>query len=243
MATLYKIRDWDKHFEKSGGGNKPVGPLPWVAVPTKTDGLGFGRLRQQKNRVELLAAWYLLLGVAAKQPIGERGNLSRGGVPLTSDDLELMTGFEARIFSAAFEFFTKPEISWLSAESVEGPPSSGDLRTSPVTGQDRTGQTGQDKTSQDGEIDAQFERVWQVYPKKSGKKEARKEVLAAIKAKGFDALLAAVNAYAAAVALWAPADRQYVPDPVRWFKRGHYDDDPATWQRGNSTGKQLPLMR
>ena len=78
---------------------------------------------------------------------------------------------------------------------------------------------------------SQADAVWMLYPKKSGKKQAWPEIEAAIKAHGFEKIRSAVAAYADAVARWPAEEQIYVPDPVRWFKRGHYDDDPAAWDR------------
>ena len=114
-ATVYKIANWHDLYE-SKDSRRTTGPMKWIPVVTKTDGFGFGLLRQEKNRVQLLAAWYLMLGVAAKQPRELRGSLMRDGQPLTADDLELMTGFPADIFSAAFSFFTQPRQGWLVKE-------------------------------------------------------------------------------------------------------------------------------
>ena len=111
-APLYKIANWHALFEPSES-RRSSSPLKWIPVPTKTDGFGFGLLRQEKNNAELLAAWYLMLGIAAKQPIELRGTLMRDGQPLTAEDLELMTGFSSKIFSAAFSFFTQPRQGWL----------------------------------------------------------------------------------------------------------------------------------
>jgi hypothetical protein len=61
---LYKIKDWSKHYEVSDS-KKVEGPLQWVAVRTKTDGFGYLRITQEKTRTDLLAAWYLMLSIAA----------------------------------------------------------------------------------------------------------------------------------------------------------------------------------
>lgn len=114
-APLYKIANWHALYE-SRESHRTAGPLKWIPVPTKTDGLGFGLLRQHRNKVKLLAAWYLLLGVAAKQDKESRGFIARDGVALTADDLELMTGFPVEIFSEAFEFFTQKKQGWLVVE-------------------------------------------------------------------------------------------------------------------------------
>ena len=75
------------------------------------------------------------------------------------------------------------------------------------------------------------ESVWALYPKKKGKKDAMREILEAIRTVGIERIRERVQAYAAAVSRWPEDDRKYVPDPVRWFKRGNYDDDPKEWQR------------
>lgn len=78
--------------------------------------------------------------------------------------------------------------------------------------------------------------IWALYPKKTGKKEAMREIIAAIRSNGADRIRERVQAYSAAVAQWPEDERKYVPDPVRWFKRGNYDDDPQTWQRKGANG-------
>ena len=80
------------------------------------------------------------------------------------------------------------------------------------------------------------EAVYGAYPKKVGRADALKAIKATLKAGAIapDALLAKVQAYAAAVATWPEADRKFVPHPATWFNRGSFDDDPATWQRGDA---------
>jgi uncharacterized protein YdaU (DUF1376 family) len=80
------------------------------------------------------------------------------------------------------------------------------------------------------------ESIWALYPKKTGKKAATREIITAIRAKGAARIRERVQAYAAAVAQWPEDERKFVPDPVRWFKRGNYDDDPQTWQRKSANG-------
>ena len=115
-APLYKIANWHALYE-SRESHRTAGPMKWLPVVTKTDGFGFGLLRQQKNNTELLAAWYLLLGIAAKQDKHLRGYIARDGVALTADDLGLMTGFPVKIFEAAFAFFSQPKQGWLVVEA------------------------------------------------------------------------------------------------------------------------------
>jgi hypothetical protein len=150
MAKLYRIKDWDRHYEVSDS-KKVAGPLQWVPVRTKTDGFGYLRITQEKNRAELLAAWYLMLGIAAKQTREERGKLARDGIPLTPDDMELLTRFPAQLFERALVFFSDPKQGWMySDETGCHPDASGQnplpSESSGPTVQDSTGHTGQDKT-------------------------------------------------------------------------------------------------
>lgn len=127
---LYTIKDWAKFYEASDN-RKTDGPLSWVSVRTKTDGLGFRRMAAHKNRSELFAVWHLLVGLAAKQHRADRGKLARNGIPLTPADMELMTGWPAKSFSAALDFFSSQEQQWLEVATLS------DL---PRTESDKTGQ-------------------------------------------------------------------------------------------------------
>ena len=80
------------------------------------------------------------------------------------------------------------------------------------------------------------ESVWALYPKKKGKKDAMREILEAIRTVGIERIRERTQAFAAAVSHWPEDERKYVLDPVRWFKRGNYDDDPETWQRKSANG-------
>lgn len=137
---LYSINGWATHFEMRDT-KRIDGPMKWIPIPTKTDGLGFARMRQDKRAVDLLAAWHLMLGVAAKQPRAHRGRLVRDGQPLTACDLALMTGFPARIFEHALEFFSQPSPGWLLAEEFATDAATcGENGLQDRTGQEKTGQ-------------------------------------------------------------------------------------------------------
>lgn len=147
-APLYKIANWHALYEPCES-RRSNGPMKWVSVVTKTDGFGFGLLRQEKNNVELLAAWYLLLGIAAKQNIELRGTIMRDGQPLTADDLELITGFPAKIFSAAFAFFSQPRQGWLVKEDFRPVGTKMFSLEQKCSGLNKNVPTGQDTTGQD----------------------------------------------------------------------------------------------
>jgi len=101
------------------------------------------------------------------------------------------------------------------------------------------------------------EDIYAAYPRKVGKQAAIKAIQKAAKIcpKTFIAtdvesggsrklspveyLLDRVQLYAAAVAKWPAADKQFIPHPATWFNRGSYDDDPKEWSRGTATTSQF----
>lgn len=95
----------------------------------------------------------------------------------------------------------------------------------------------QDK-DKDGGAGEGLERIWGRYPKKTGKQAALPEIAKAIKAHGVEYIEVKTRAYAEAVAKWSPEDRKFIPDPVRWFKRGNYEDDPTAWERNATPGNR-----
>lgn len=239
---LYRITDWEKHYEVSDS-KKVSGPLQWVPIRTKTDGFGYLRITQEKNRTDLLAAWYLMLGIAAKQPREERGKLSRNGVPLTPEDMELLTRFPASIFAKALEFYTDPKQGWMYSDEIGCHPDASGQGAAPSDSSGSTGQynTVQDRTLQDtAGAGVTADTIYEAYPRKQAKQEALKAIDKALKRcprpefNMAEHLLVRTQEYAAAVALWSEADRQFVPHPATWYNRGSYDDDPKTWERKQS---------
>ena len=236
---LYVVKDWKKHFEVRDS-KRVSGPLSWVAIPTKTDGFGFSRISLEKDPCDLLAAWYLMLGIAAKQEANDRGKLQRDGIPLTAEDLAIITRFPVKAFTRALEFFASPKQAWLEcvaldgpcvdhARAIDGPSVDASGPSSVPTGQYRTVQDITNSSAKLSECD--IEQIWQHYPKKTGKKVAWPELKAAVKQHGFARILDRTRAYEEAVARWPAEDRCFVPDPIRWYKRGCFDDDPAAWVR------------
>jgi len=144
-GLLYRIRDWDKHFEVSQSKRAPK-TLSWVAVPNKHDGKSFRRLIRRPNGVELYGAWQLIVQVASKCQV--RGTLADKDGPLTAADISDKTGASETIISEALQVLSSPEIKWIERVGLsESTPSA--LREnsehSPSTGQDKTGQ---DRTEQ-----------------------------------------------------------------------------------------------
>jgi hypothetical protein len=73
------------------------------------------------------------------------------------------------------------------------------------------------------------EEIYKLYPRKQAKAEALKKIAAAILTHGFERIRERTEAYAAAMSMWPPDQRQFIPYPATWFNRGGFDDDPAMW--------------
>lgn len=232
---LYRIANWPKWYEVSDS-KKVSGPLQWVPVRTKTDGFGYARITSQPNRCELLAAWYLMLGVAAKQPRESRGTLARDGVPLTADDLALITRFPSQVFEDAFVFFSDPRQRWLVSEDVriDSDESEGDTEpseSSGSTGQDSRGQDsrGQDSLSSSpspaAPSDDQPDSKAEPSPDESDQGANRKSV-------PFQEIVALYNELCPSLPKAQLTDNRRKPIRARWLDRtAAGDENPIDWFR------------
>jgi hypothetical protein len=117
-VTLYAITGWTETFETCE--TRKLDNLRWWPKPNKHDGLGFKRMAAQRDRSDLYAAWTLMGDIASRTlPADDRGKLIRSGRPLTAEDLALMTGFPEAQFERAFNFFSSPEVGWLTVLDFE----------------------------------------------------------------------------------------------------------------------------
>ena len=79
--------------------------------------------------------------------------------------------------------------------------------------------------SPEGEIDTEnaFDQFWKIYPKKIAKKEARKAFeKIAPDAHLLERMLAAVQTQKRSKQ-WQ--DKQYIPNPATWLRRGQWEDE------------------
>jgi hypothetical protein len=106
---MYRIKDWALHFENAE--SRKVKKATWLPLPNKHDGKGFRRLTKHPRRVEILAAWTIILQFASKCPV--RGDLADENGPLTADDLADVTDFPVEIFRLAFEVLQEERFGWI----------------------------------------------------------------------------------------------------------------------------------
>lgn len=90
--------------------------LPWVAVPTKQDGIGYSELMNHPDGAAHYGAWQALLLFSAK--CKPRWMFARNGRPLTVAQISLATKIRAEVLEAAIARLKTPEIGWLE-ETVE----------------------------------------------------------------------------------------------------------------------------
>jgi len=114
MNDVYRIKDWDEHFEIAQ--SRQYKTLSWIALPNKHDGKGFRRIAMHERATDIFAAWILILQVASK--CKTRGTLIDNKEPITSEDLSIKTGFKKEAFDIALEVLTSKKIEWIEKITI-----------------------------------------------------------------------------------------------------------------------------
>jgi hypothetical protein len=121
LATLYRIRNWNKLYENSE--SKKIKNARYVLVPNHHDGKGFRRLlrlpekpREHPDGVRMFSAWILILQIASK--CAERGVLADEDGPLTAEDMSLKTGAPQDIFEGALRVLSGKDFKWIEATHI-----------------------------------------------------------------------------------------------------------------------------
>jgi len=116
MAVVYSIRDWADNFEVAQS-RKVDGPLSWVALPCKHDGLSYRRIMSMQDGTAIYGAWVLIVQVAAK--CIQRGVLADATGPIDAEALGLKTGAPPEIFQRALKVLSSDKIAWLLVANWE----------------------------------------------------------------------------------------------------------------------------
>lgn len=108
ISVLYRIRDWDRHFENNR--TRGLKKLSWVPMPVKHDGDGYTELLDHPAGAAHFGAWCALVEVAGK--CAERGTLLRDTAePHNSATLSRLTRIPASVWDEALPRLVK--IGWL----------------------------------------------------------------------------------------------------------------------------------
>ena len=147
--TIYRIRNWSKHFENNR--SRVIEKLTWVPVPNKHDGEGYLTIMEQKKGIIMYGCWHLILQVASK--CDPRGTLVKeDGTPHTAESIARKTGWrQASDVQMTLDFCSSPQVGWI--EEVTTETSGGrqaDVSTLSPNGTEQNRRNGIERTEQKG---------------------------------------------------------------------------------------------
>lgn len=153
-AKLYRIRDWNRHFENNR--SRLIQAMSWVPVPNKHDGEGYRTIMAEPDGLMIYGAWHLILQVASK--CRTRGILARDdGTPLTARAIALKTGcLEVQAIQRALDFCSSPEVGWIDVVTIENRPKTVEaslqrqVSVTETSGERQEGGNEQNRTEQKG---------------------------------------------------------------------------------------------
>lgn len=108
-CQCYAVAHWGIEYENNV--TRKLKFLKWIPTPVNHDGLGYRVVISGKDGERILAAWYLILQVAARSPV--RGVLASETMPYEPRHLAIMTGAKSATFTEALRVLSEPEIGWL----------------------------------------------------------------------------------------------------------------------------------
>jgi hypothetical protein len=108
-CPCYAVADWAARYENHE--TRKLKSLLWIPTPVHHDGLGYRVVIAGEDGERVLAAWYLILQVAARSPV--RGVLASESMPYEPRHLAAMTGAKSETFTEALCVLSEPEIGWL----------------------------------------------------------------------------------------------------------------------------------
>lgn len=108
MPDLYKIRDWDRHFETSE--SRQYKRLKWVATPNK-QARGYKRIVLGVEGPAVFGTWNAIIQLGSRMPL--RGVFAREEGPLTIADLAVEILFPLDLVTRSLDLFLSPSIAWM----------------------------------------------------------------------------------------------------------------------------------
>lgn len=122
---LYRIKDWNKHFEndRSRTRNK----CSFVCVPNKQHGMGFSYLMAEIDGATIYGVFHLIVGACSQQSPPRHGLLTADGEltgsPWGPDDMAVKFRRPAKEISRALEVLSSERVGWIEVlESSHSPP-------------------------------------------------------------------------------------------------------------------------
>lgn len=116
MAVLYRIRDWNEHFENNR--TREMKRMAWIPVPNKQDGDGYTALLDHPDGPAHYGAWHAILQVASK--CRPRGTLLRDGAgPHDAPSIGRIARMPVDVVASALERLSSKEIGWIEVLDPE----------------------------------------------------------------------------------------------------------------------------
>ena len=185
MLRAYQVNDWEKHFE--GAKSKGYKNKTSCQLPTK-HGLGYRKLIRSKDGAALFGAWCALIQVLSRHESPRQGYLTDtgrdDGIPLSSDDLFLLTDIPSVTFDKMLEICSSTRIGWINQphKDTTGIPQGTDADTSGPLDLDLDLDSDLDLDYSTSTIadsgasgyTAEFDDFWKYYGRKGSKKNAWK---------------------------------------------------------------------
>jgi len=247
MSKLYRIKDWNKHYENNR--TRELKRLDWVPVPINHDGDGYTLLTGHDDAPALLGCWLAIVQVAAK--CDPRGTLlRRAKMPHDAASLARITRLPQGAIQRALNI-CEHECNWLETEELEDGcenpapscenPALGCLEGKGREGKGKKGVFVFCDSHENSETTA--EQIYQSYPIKVGKPDALRAIEKQMREHCPRCLLSTVEAYA----LRRKGNEKEVPSvphPATWFNQQRFNDSPETWgpdraQKSNSAPREV----
>lgn len=204
-TPTYRIADWKERFENNQ--TRCRGEMFWVKMSNSFDDhqvmevIGHGDATY--------AAWIATVLVASK--CKPRGTLIRPtGKPHTARSLSVATRVSEQAFNDLFEIGTE---AGLFTTDIEVEQSESEAKPEPAKPEVK-----------EEPSDADFDRFWEAYPNKKGRKAAQRAWKKADDKPPIDELVRIVQSHALSDD-WTKDGGKFIPHPATWLDAGRWDDE------------------
>ena len=220
MTPMYQIIGWDDNFE--GAKSRTYKHKTTCQMPTK-HGLGYRRLIGMKDGAAMFGAWCVLIQVLSRHDKPRQGYCTDtgriDGKAYTPADLELLTGIQARIWKSLLQAATMQDVGWLRIPDGYRTDTTGPLNSDLDLDLDLDSCSGGGSGGGSGD----FERFWEAYPRKVGKKSALRSWQRANDRPDTETIISEISLQRNSQE-WTKDGGAYIPHPATWINRGGWDD-------------------
>ena len=218
---MYEIVDYDILYKPTDSKGRDLVHATYVKMPVKPRGKGIKALLKHKNGIEIFGIWSLLLEAATDEKPENRGKfLNHREEPATIEEIAESISLDGQEKKVEAALSALVAMNWI--QSVQG---TEEVRTKYGQGTEEVlPKCSVVKSSVEKCIYAHFEKFFDLYPRKIGKKKAQ-EAWAKLNPDEelVEKILAAVAVQKKQPA-WLKDDGQFIPHPTTWLNQGRWDD-------------------